>query len=79
MTSGSNPTATKERVPAGTYLRKPSLLAYYGFGGWRNSLFGDTHAQGTGGVHFFTRGKVVTTRWLNPRHAGVNPGSPQNS
>ena len=44
----------------------PVPTAYYSFGGWRNSLFGDTHAHGTEGVHFYTRGKVVTTRWLDP-------------
>ncbi|HJU97020.1 MAG TPA: CoA-acylating methylmalonate-semialdehyde dehydrogenase, partial [Jiangellaceae bacterium] len=42
----------------------PMPMAYYSFGGWKSSLFGDTHAHGTEGVHFYTRGKVVTTRWL---------------
>ena len=44
----------------------PVPMAYYSFGGWKASLFGDTHAHGTEGVHFFTRGKVVTTRWPDP-------------
>ena len=44
----------------------PVPMAYYSFGGWKNSLFGDTHAHGVEGVHFFTRGKVVTTRWSDP-------------
>ncbi|WP_414638250.1 CoA-acylating methylmalonate-semialdehyde dehydrogenase [Actinomycetospora sp.] len=44
----------------------PVPMAYYSFGGWKNSLFGDTHAHGTEGVHFFTRGKVVTSRWPDP-------------
>ena len=57
----------------------PVPMAYYSFGGWKNSLFGDTHAHGTEGVHFFTRGKVVTTRWLDPSHGGINLGFPQNS
>jgi malonate-semialdehyde dehydrogenase (acetylating)/methylmalonate-semialdehyde dehydrogenase len=66
----------------------PVPTAYYSFGGWKSSLFGDTHAHGTEGVHFFTRGKVVTTRWLNPRarsaqsgasHGGINLGFPQNN
>ena len=57
----------------------PVPVAYYSFGGWKNSLFGDTHAHGTEGVHFFTRGKVVTTRWLDPSHAGINLGFPQNA
>ncbi|MER7437135.1 CoA-acylating methylmalonate-semialdehyde dehydrogenase [Pseudonocardia alni] len=57
----------------------PVPMAYYSFGGWKNSLFGDTHAHGTEGVHFFTRGKVVTTRWLDPSHAGLNLGFPTNT
>jgi malonate-semialdehyde dehydrogenase (acetylating)/methylmalonate-semialdehyde dehydrogenase len=56
----------------------PVPVAYYSFGGWKNSLFGDTHAHGTEGVHFFTRGKVVTSRWLDPSHGGINLGFPQN-
>ncbi|QSE80126.1 CoA-acylating methylmalonate-semialdehyde dehydrogenase [Rhodococcus koreensis] len=57
----------------------PVPMAYYSFGGWKNSLFGDTHAHGAEGVHFFTRGKVVTTRWLDPSHGGLNLGFPQNN
>src|SRR6476661_8204360 len=57
----------------------PVPMAYYSFGGWKNSLFGDTHAHGAEGVHFFTRRKVVTTRWLDPSHGGVNLGFPQNA
>ena len=57
----------------------PVPMAYYSFGGWKNSLFGDTHAHGTEGVHFFTRGKVVTSRWLDPSHGGLNLGFPQNA
>jgi malonate-semialdehyde dehydrogenase (acetylating)/methylmalonate-semialdehyde dehydrogenase len=56
----------------------PVPVAYYSFGGWKSSLFGDTHAHGTEGVHFFTRGKVVTTRWLDPSHGEVNLGFPRN-
>ena len=56
----------------------PVPIAYYSFGGWKNSLFGDSHAHGTEGVHFFTRGKVVTSRWLDPSHGGINLGFPQN-
>jgi malonate-semialdehyde dehydrogenase (acetylating)/methylmalonate-semialdehyde dehydrogenase len=56
----------------------PVPVAYYSFGGWKNSLFGDTHAHGTEGVHFFTRGKVVTSRWLDPSHGGLNLGFPRN-
>jgi malonate-semialdehyde dehydrogenase (acetylating)/methylmalonate-semialdehyde dehydrogenase len=57
----------------------PVPVAYYSFGGWKNSLFGDTHAYGRDGVHFFTRGKVVTSRWLDPSHGGVNLGFPRNT
>ncbi|PRZ44358.1 malonate-semialdehyde dehydrogenase (acetylating)/methylmalonate-semialdehyde dehydrogenase [Antricoccus suffuscus] len=56
----------------------PVPVSYYSFGGWKDSLFGDTHAHGTEGVHFFTRGKVVTSRWLDPSHGGINLGFPQN-
>jgi malonate-semialdehyde dehydrogenase (acetylating)/methylmalonate-semialdehyde dehydrogenase len=56
----------------------PVPMAYYSFGGWKASLFGDTHAHGIEGVHFFTRGKVVTSRWLDPSHGGLNLGFPQN-
>src|SRR5204863_1853616 len=57
----------------------PVPMAYYSFGGWKNSLFGDTHAHGMEGVHFYTRGKVVTSRWLDPSHGGINLGFPQNT
>ena len=56
----------------------PVPMAYFSFGGWKSSLFGDSHAHGTEGVHFFTRGKVVTSRWLDPSHGGINLGFPQN-
>ncbi len=56
----------------------PVPVSYYSFGGWKNSLFGDSHAHGAEGVHFFTRGKVVTSRWLDPSHGGLNLGFPQN-
>ncbi|MEU0519715.1 CoA-acylating methylmalonate-semialdehyde dehydrogenase [Streptosporangium sp. NPDC006007] len=54
----------------------PVPMAFYSFGGWKASLFGDTHVHGTEGVHFYTRGKVVTSRWLDPSHGGVNLGFP---
>jgi malonate-semialdehyde dehydrogenase (acetylating)/methylmalonate-semialdehyde dehydrogenase len=57
----------------------PVPMSYYSFGGWKNSLFGDSHAHGIEGVHFFTRGKVVTSRWLDPSHGGLNLGFPQNA
>jgi len=57
----------------------PVPMAFYSFGGWKSSLFGDTHVHGMEGVHFYTRGKVVTSRWLDPSHGGVNLGFPVNS
>ncbi|MGV2385688.1 MAG UNVERIFIED_CONTAM: CoA-acylating methylmalonate-semialdehyde dehydrogenase, partial [Thermobifida fusca] len=54
----------------------PVPMAYYSFGGWKNSLFGDSHAHGTEGVHFYTRTKAVTVRWQDPSHGGVNLGFP---
>jgi malonate-semialdehyde dehydrogenase (acetylating)/methylmalonate-semialdehyde dehydrogenase len=57
----------------------PVPMAYYSFGGWKASLFGDTHAHGVEGFHFFTRGKVVTSRWPDPAHGGINLGFPTNA
>ena len=57
----------------------PVPMAYYSFGGWKASLFGDTHVHGTEGVHFYTRGKAVTSCWLDPSHGGVNLGFPVNT
>ncbi len=57
----------------------PVPMAYYSFGGWKASLFGDSHAHGTEGIHFFTRTKAITTRWLDPSHGGLNLGFPQNA
>ncbi len=56
----------------------PVPMAYYSFGGWKASLFGDTHAHGADGVHFFTRAKAITQRWLDPSHGGLNLGFPEN-
>ncbi|MCU1414366.1 MAG: CoA-acylating methylmalonate-semialdehyde dehydrogenase [Microbacteriaceae bacterium] len=56
----------------------PVPIGYYSFGGWKDSLFGDTKAYGPQGFHFFTREKAVTRRWLDPSHAGVNLGFPEN-
>jgi malonate-semialdehyde dehydrogenase (acetylating)/methylmalonate-semialdehyde dehydrogenase len=56
----------------------PVPMAYFSFGGWKASLFGDSHAHGTEGVHFFTRGKAITSRWLDPSHGGIELGFPQN-
>ena len=57
----------------------PVPVSYYSFGGWKDSLFGDSHAYGPDGIHFYTRNKVVTSRWLDPSHGGVNLGFPQNT
>ncbi|MDI5976609.1 CoA-acylating methylmalonate-semialdehyde dehydrogenase [Amycolatopsis magusensis] len=57
----------------------PVPVGYYSFGGWKDSLFGDSHAYGPEGFHFFTRTKVVTSRWPDPSHGGVNLGFPRNT
>ncbi|GHF61364.1 malonate-semialdehyde dehydrogenase (acetylating)/methylmalonate-semialdehyde dehydrogenase [Amycolatopsis bartoniae] len=57
----------------------PVPVGYYSFGGWKDSLFGDSHAYGPEGFHFFTRRKVVTSRWPDPSQGGVNLGFPRNS
>jgi len=54
----------------------PVPMAFYSFGGWKDSLFGDLHVHGPEGVAFYTRGKVVTTRWPVPRHSAVELGFP---
>jgi malonate-semialdehyde dehydrogenase (acetylating)/methylmalonate-semialdehyde dehydrogenase len=56
----------------------PVPMAYYSFGGWKASLFGDHHIYGRDGVHFYTRTKAVTSRWPDPSHRGVNLGFPTN-
>ncbi|HSL56525.1 MAG TPA: CoA-acylating methylmalonate-semialdehyde dehydrogenase [Acidimicrobiales bacterium] len=54
----------------------PVPMAYYSFGGWGESLFGDTHVHGPEGVHFNTRGKVITSRWADPATRGPDLGFP---
>src|SRR3954454_10442728 len=54
----------------------PVPMAYHSFGGWKDSLFGALHMHGPEGVRFYTKGKVVTTRWPDPSQAGVNLGFP---
>ncbi|MGO2550617.1 MAG: CoA-acylating methylmalonate-semialdehyde dehydrogenase [Glutamicibacter arilaitensis] len=56
----------------------PVPVGYHSFGGWKASLFGDQHAYGPEGFKFFTRNKVITKRWLDPSHGGINLGFPQN-
>jgi malonate-semialdehyde dehydrogenase (acetylating) / methylmalonate-semialdehyde dehydrogenase len=55
----------------------PVPMAFYSFGGWKDSLFGDSHIHGPEGVKFYTRGKVVTSRWPDPALRGVDLGFPQ--
>lgn len=59
----------------------PVPMAYYSFGGWKQSLFGDSHVHGTEGVHFYTRSKAVTARWADPAARpsdGVDLGFPSS-
>jgi len=55
----------------------PVPVAYYSFGGWKASLFGDTHMYGPEGVNFYTRAKVVTSRWPDPSTSAVDLGFPR--
>lgn len=66
----------------GVNVAIPVPMAYYSFGGWNDSMFGDTHVHGPEGVHFYTRGKVVTTRWptpTTPAPAGPDLGFPTHT
>lgn len=54
----------------------PVPVSYYSFGGWKSSLFGDLHMYGPEGVQFYTRGKVVTSRWPDPGASIVDLGFP---
>jgi malonate-semialdehyde dehydrogenase (acetylating)/methylmalonate-semialdehyde dehydrogenase len=55
----------------------PVPVAYYSFGGWKASLFGDTHMYGPEGINFYTRGKVVTSRWPDPATSMIDLGFPR--
>lgn len=71
----------RSRVSAGMVginVPIPVPMAYYSFGGWKDSLFGDLHVHGREGVLFYTRGKVVTERWPE-RASGVDYGFPTQS
>lgn len=57
----------------------PVPVGYHSFGGWKDSLFGDHHIYGTDGIHFYTRGKVTTTRWPDPSDGGIDLGFPSNT
>ncbi len=56
----------------------PVPVAYYSFGGWKSSLFGDNHMYGPDGIQFYTRTKVVTSRWPDPATSSIDLGFPQN-
>ncbi len=60
----------------GVNVAIPVPMAYHSFGGWKASLFGDVHVHGREGVRFYTRAKVVTRRWPDPAHRGVDLGFP---
>jgi malonate-semialdehyde dehydrogenase (acetylating) / methylmalonate-semialdehyde dehydrogenase len=57
----------------------PVPVGYHSFGGWKESLYGDHHIYGNDGIHFYTRGKVVTTRWPDPSDGGIDLGFPSNT
>jgi len=55
----------------------PVPVSYYSFGGWKSSLFGDLHMYGPEGLQFYTRAKVVSSRWPDPGASKVDLGFPQ--
>ncbi|GAB1691132.1 CoA-acylating methylmalonate-semialdehyde dehydrogenase [Krasilnikovia sp. M28-CT-15] len=61
----------------GVNVPVPVPVAYYSFGGWKSSLFGDLHMYGPDGIQFYTRGKVVTSRWPDPATSEVDLGFPK--
>ena len=61
----------------GINVSVPVPVGYYSFGGWKSSLFGDTPIYGPEGIRFYTRQKVVTTRWPDPASSVVDLGFPQ--
>jgi malonate-semialdehyde dehydrogenase (acetylating)/methylmalonate-semialdehyde dehydrogenase len=56
----------------------PVPVATFSFGGWKESLFGDTKAHGAEGVKFYAQLKAITSRWLDPSHGGIKLGFPEN-
>ena len=56
----------------------PVPVGCHSFGGWKDSLFGDTHMYGPEGIHFFTKAKAITTRWPDPAESAVDLGFPRN-
>jgi malonate-semialdehyde dehydrogenase (acetylating)/methylmalonate-semialdehyde dehydrogenase len=61
----------------GVNVPVPVPVAYYSFGGWKSSLFGDLHMYGPDGIQFYTRAKVVTSRWPDPSTSEVDLGFPK--
>ena len=61
----------------GVNVAIPVPVAYYSFGGWKSSLFGDRHMYGPEGIDFYTRTKVVTSRWPDPSTSSIDLGFPQ--
>jgi malonate-semialdehyde dehydrogenase (acetylating)/methylmalonate-semialdehyde dehydrogenase len=63
----------------GVNVPVPVPVAYYSFGGWGDSLFGDSHAYGPEGIHFYTKAKIITSRWPDPATSSIDLGFPQNT
>ena len=63
----------------GVNVAIPVPVAYHSFGGWGESLFGDTHIYGPEGVAFYTRNKVITTSWADPSTRGPDLGFPTHT
>ena len=61
----------------GVNVPVPVPVSYYSFGGWKASLFGDTHMYGPEGINFYTQGKVITSRWPDPATSTVDLGFPE--
>jgi malonate-semialdehyde dehydrogenase (acetylating) / methylmalonate-semialdehyde dehydrogenase len=61
----------------GVNVPVPVPVSYYSFGGWKASLFGDTHMYGPEGINFYTQGKVVTSRWPDPATSTIDLGFPE--
>ena len=78
--TAARPGASSSRQERGWWAStcRPVPVSYYSFGGWKGSLFGDTHMYGPEGIHFYTRAKVVTSRWPDPATSTVDLGFPRN-
>jgi len=66
----------KNGIEVGINTPIPVPVAYYSFGGLKDSIFGDANAYGMQGFHFFTREKAITSRWADPSHGGISLGFP---